>query len=151
MFQTAALPVGAWVSYKVAMVLEDGTSQMEGTEKLTVLEVNDTQSLVEDVQTHDGKSVAQQDWQDSNVIISAEMGQMFIDRCTTPEIGGSLETVTISAGTFNTCKIGDDIQAAWVGAVNFGFIKMFSRGKVADANGKEVPVLMTGEYTASGN
>ena len=58
-------------------------------------------------------------------IMMAEDGAVVLANCV--DQGGTLETITVPAGTFDTCKfILDDAKskgAIWVGAVPFGWVK----------------------------
>jgi hypothetical protein len=52
----------------------------------------------------------------------AELNQL-LAYCSNPQIGGTLETVSVTAGTFNTCAISSGSQKANVGVVPFGLVR----------------------------
>jgi hypothetical protein len=52
----------------------------------------------------------------------AELNQL-LAYCSHPQIGGKLETVSVPAGTFNTCAISEGSQKANLGVVPFGLVR----------------------------
>lgn len=145
----AQVAVGTWATYNISLTGEDG-STLAGTEKVTALEVNATQTLLETVQIANGNTSVEKDWTNNDEVHSAQIGQAIVDNCANPEIGGVIETVTVPAGTFTACKIGDEAEAAlWFGAVHYGYLKMTAHGLMDDGNGNEVKVFMKRELTGT--
>lgn len=66
--------------------------------------------------------VVQQKWVGAQDLISDATVQQILGNC--PAAGGTLETVAVPAGTFNTCRIVDNDGSIYnVGAVPFGIVK----------------------------
>ena len=72
-----------------------------------------------------GQAQSSEEWVGVGQLVSDQLVSGVLAQC--PQNGGTLETVSVPAGTFSTCAVPyDDAQSKgmlWVGAATFGIIK----------------------------
>ena len=108
------------------VTISQGGQSMQGTLESTITAANSGSYTVESKINLGGQSQVQNQQRSEQEMVSDALVGQILGNCA--QYGGKLETVTVPAGTFNTCALPADPQDGtgftWVGQVAFGVVKV---------------------------
>jgi hypothetical protein len=123
LFSSALLAMPAVGDLAVYKISANGYEVTQRTE-LTSFNASTNSFTRKVTTTYAGQSSSQVDSVNASELNTEAQLQMAITYCETPNIGGKLETVSVPAGTFQTCAINtDDGGRANLGVVPFSVVK----------------------------
>lgn len=143
MSSTAAMAmpsVGDSVVYAATVVVGDKT--VDSTIENSLVEKNSKgQFLMKTTTTVKGQTPRiEQAWVDSSTLKSDSTITQTLEQCLV--IGGTLDSVTVPAGTFNTCALTATTRVTqnteWIGAVPFGIVQRKFVGGTPNGGGWEI-------------
>jgi hypothetical protein len=149
----AEIKVGNWAKFQTTTTHENGAVDLYKY-KSTVVKISSGKVLVRDdeLDKNDNVVSSTDNWQKLEEVIDKETGSQIITDCETPDIGGKLESITVPAGKFSTCKVVNDDSGngtIWFAPVTFGLAKMQFNGQLDD-HGQVDKFISTVELLAYG-
>lgn len=120
----SAMPaVGDLALYNITSIDAGVTYNYTLEQKLTAQNVLTGDFNVSQTVTYNGVTQATEYAVPADQLATTQMIDLYLNNCALA--GGTLETVTVPAGTFNTCAVKDENNnTTWIAQVPFGFVKM---------------------------
>jgi hypothetical protein len=131
-FSVMSMPtVGDKATYQISMsgVQFESTIELTAFNEATQMFTQTTTTSLMGQTTSDVEEVSIEDLNSDAELDAA------LSSCQSAEVGGVLESVTVAAGTFDTCKITNESGTVNMGKVPFGVVKM-------EASAEGMPVNM---------
>jgi len=120
-----AMPaVGDLALYNVTV--SQGGQTISGTVETTITATNAGMFTMQTTMNFNGQSQVKSEQRSAQDLLSDSTIQQIIAQCA--QVGGKIESVTVPAGTFNTCAVPSQEHGTtgtmWVAQVPFGLVKI---------------------------
>ncbi len=125
-----AMPsVGDQAVYDTTVTQGENVYPMVSIFDLLEMDLANQRALVRQTTKMDGQpDEVEEGWQDSNQLPTEEMMTMLLAQCV--QQGGKNESITVAAGTFDTCAMPESGGGTiWLGVAPFGLVKAYLPSK----------------------
>ncbi len=149
-YVNASLKIGDSAGYITKISHSDGVIETQRTRE-TILKIDgDLLVVLNEILNEKGEVI---DSYKSKKELSSQMDKEaashILSQCQTEGFGGTIESVTVPAGTFEACRLGNATGSMWFSSVVFGYVKISAETKVKGANGTSENVLYTRELVST--